>query len=106
MDVIVRDDDCGVRTDHAPANFTTIKHLAHNLIRKAPGKASLRLKRKAAGWHDFFLVSLLVHCLRPPDSPAPDLDRPLGLAPPGAAGRMLGMSKVFRVGNGAGFSVD
>ena len=27
-----------IRTDHAPANFTTIKHMAQNLIRKAPGK--------------------------------------------------------------------
>jgi predicted transposase YbfD/YdcC len=39
MDMIFRDDECRVRTDHAPANFTTIKHMAHNLIRKAPGKA-------------------------------------------------------------------
>ena len=38
MDMIFRDDECRIRTDHAPANFTTIKHMAHNLIRKAPGK--------------------------------------------------------------------
>ena len=38
MDMVFRDDECRVRTDHAPANFTTIKHMAHNLIRKAPGK--------------------------------------------------------------------
>ena len=59
MDMIFRDDECRVRTDHAPANFTTIKHMAHNLIRKAPGKASLRLKRKAAGWDDNFLAELI-----------------------------------------------
>jgi predicted transposase YbfD/YdcC len=59
MDMVFRDDDCRVRTDHAPANFCTIKHMAHNLIRKAPGKGSLRLKRKAAGWDDDFLVSLV-----------------------------------------------
>ena len=41
MDMIFRDDECRVRTDHAPANFATIKHMAHNLIRKAPGKASV-----------------------------------------------------------------
>jgi predicted transposase YbfD/YdcC len=45
MDMIFRDDECRVRTDHAPANFTTLKHMAHNLIRMAPGKDSLRLKR-------------------------------------------------------------
>ena len=59
MDMIFRDDECRIRTDHAPANFTTLKHMAHNLIRKAPGKASLRLKRKAAGWDDEFLAGLI-----------------------------------------------
>jgi predicted transposase YbfD/YdcC len=59
MDMVFRDDECRVRTDHAPANFCTIKHIAHNLIRKAPGKGSLRLKRKAAGWDDDFLASLV-----------------------------------------------
>src|SRR5712691_10257708 len=59
MDMIFRDDECRVRTDHAPANFTTIKHMAHNLIRLAPGKDSLRLKRKVAAWDDDFLASLI-----------------------------------------------
>ena len=59
MDMVFRDDECRVRTDHAPANFTTIKHIAHNLIRRAPGKDSLRLKRKVAAWDDDFLASLV-----------------------------------------------
>lgn len=59
MDMTFRDDECRVRTDHAPANFTTIKHMAHNLIRKAPGKDSLRLRRKVASWDDDFLASLI-----------------------------------------------
>jgi predicted transposase YbfD/YdcC len=59
MDMIFRDDECRVRTDHAPANFATIKHMAYNLIRKAPGKASLRLKRKTAAWDDDFLADLI-----------------------------------------------
>lgn len=59
MDMIFRDDECRVRTEHAPANFTTIKHIAHNLIRKAPGRDSLRLKRKVAAWDDEFLASLI-----------------------------------------------
>ena len=61
MDMIFRDDECRIRTDHAPANFTTIKHMAQNLIRKAPGKDSLRLRRKTAAWDDDFLASLLAH---------------------------------------------
>jgi predicted transposase YbfD/YdcC len=59
MDMIFRDDECRIRTDHAPANFTTIKHMALNLIRKAPGKDSVRLKRKVAAWDDEFLASLI-----------------------------------------------
>ena len=59
MDMIFRDDECRIRTDHAPANFTTVKHMAHNLIRKAPGKDSFRLKRKVAAWDDDFLASLI-----------------------------------------------
>lgn len=58
MDMVFRDDECRIRTDHAPANFTTLRHMAHNLIRKAPGKDSLRLRRKTAGWDDNFLASL------------------------------------------------
>jgi predicted transposase YbfD/YdcC len=59
MDVVFRDDECRVRTDHAPANFTTIKHMALNLIRRAPGKDSIRLRRKVAAWDDDFLASLI-----------------------------------------------
>jgi len=59
MDMVFRDDECRIRTDHAPANFTTLKHMTHNLIRKAPGKDSLRLKRKVAAWDDDFLASLI-----------------------------------------------
>ncbi len=59
MDMVFRDDECRVRTQHAPANFATLKHMAHNLTRKAPGKMSVRLRRKAAAWDDDYLVALL-----------------------------------------------
>jgi predicted transposase YbfD/YdcC len=59
MDMVFRDDECRLRTLHAPANFITIKHIAHNLIRKAPGKDSFRLRRKVAAWDDDFLASLI-----------------------------------------------
>jgi predicted transposase YbfD/YdcC len=59
MDTVFRDDECRVRTENAPANFTTLKHMANNLIRKMPGKDSQRLKRKTAGWDDDFLASLV-----------------------------------------------
>ena len=59
MDMIFRDDECRIRTQHAPANFTTLKHIAHNLIRKASGKPSFRAKRKIAASDDDFLASLI-----------------------------------------------
>ncbi len=59
MDMVFRDDECRLRSHHAPANFTTIKHMALNLIRTAPGKDSMRLRRKVAAWDDDFLASLI-----------------------------------------------
>jgi len=59
MDMVFRDDECRVRTNHAPANFTTIKHMAHNLLRRPAGKDSFRLRRKVAGWDDEFLARLI-----------------------------------------------
>lgn len=59
MDMVFRDDECRVRTENAPTNFTTIKHIAYNLLRRASGKDSLRLRRKVAAWDDDFLASLM-----------------------------------------------
>lgn len=59
LDMVFRDDECRLRTNHAPANFCTIKHMAQNLIRRAPGKTSMRLKRKTAGWDDDYLAGLI-----------------------------------------------
>jgi hypothetical protein len=54
---LFRDDECSVRTDHAPPNFTTIKHIAHNLLRTVASKDSMRLRRKVAAWDDDFLAA-------------------------------------------------
>jgi predicted transposase YbfD/YdcC len=59
MDMVFRDDECRVRTDNAPANFATCRHIAYNLTRKAPGKDSIRLRRKTAAWDDEYLASLV-----------------------------------------------
>jgi len=60
LDMVFRDDECRIRKDHAPANFTTIKHMTSNLMRNATGKHSMRLKRKAAAWDDEYLARLVV----------------------------------------------
>jgi predicted transposase YbfD/YdcC len=59
LDMIFRDDECRVRTDNAPANFATIKHMAYNVMRSAATKDSMRLRRKVAAWDDDFLASLI-----------------------------------------------
>jgi len=64
MGMVFRDDECRVRTDHAPANFTTIKHMALNLLKRKPAKQSLRGRRKAAGWDDEFVIGAQVWARR------------------------------------------
>ena len=59
MDMVFRDDECRVRTDNAPANFATCRHIAYNLTRKLPGKDSIRLRRKTAGWDDEYLAKII-----------------------------------------------
>ncbi|MGH6715185.1 MAG: hypothetical protein ACREDC_03235 [Bradyrhizobium sp.] len=41
------------------AASATCRHIAYNLTRKAPGKDSIRLRRKTAGWDDEYLAGLI-----------------------------------------------
>ena len=59
MDMVFRDDECRIRSGHAPANFATIKHMASNLLRRGKGKHSMRASRHIAAWNEDFLYSLL-----------------------------------------------
>jgi hypothetical protein len=36
MDMTFRDDECRIRTEHAPASFNTLRHMACNLLRGEP----------------------------------------------------------------------
>jgi hypothetical protein len=59
LEMNFRDDECRVRTDHAPAQLHHYQAHALNLIRRAPSKDSIRLRRKVADWNDDFLASLI-----------------------------------------------
>jgi hypothetical protein len=59
MDMVLRDDECRLRTQNAAANFVTIKHMALNLLRRAKTKDSLCIRRKVAAWDDDFLMALV-----------------------------------------------
>lgn len=59
MDVVFRDDECRIRKKHGPTNFVTLKHITHNMLKSIPGKMSMRVRRKRAGWDHDFLASAL-----------------------------------------------
>ena len=44
---------------NAPANFTTIEHLAGNFLRAVPGKPSMRVKRHLTAWDQDFLYKAI-----------------------------------------------
>lgn len=55
LDMAFRDDESRVRTDNAPAILAAMKHITANLLRLAPGKDPINLKRKTANWDDKYL---------------------------------------------------
>ena len=59
LDVVFHDDLMRLRTEHGPQNMATVKHMALNLVKAAPGPNSIRLRRKAAGWDDNYLRALI-----------------------------------------------
>ena len=59
MDVVFHDDECRIRKKNGPANFVTLKHMTQNMLKSLPGKMSMRVKRKRAGWDDDFLALAL-----------------------------------------------
>ena len=59
LDVVFHDDLMRLRTDNGPQNMATIRHMAMNLIRDAPGKDSLKVRRKTAAWDTNYLKALI-----------------------------------------------
>jgi predicted transposase YbfD/YdcC len=52
LDMVLRDDECRVRTDNAPANLAVVKHIALNVLRTGKSNDPLRMRRKVAAWDD------------------------------------------------------
>lgn len=48
MDMHFRDDQCRIRSENAPANFTAIERTASNVLRRGKGKRSMRASRQVA----------------------------------------------------------
>ncbi|TWB12305.1 MULTISPECIES: ISAs1 family transposase, partial [Nitrospirillum] len=51
LDVVFHDDLSRLRSACGPQNMAVVKHMAMNLIRNAPGKQSLTVRRKKASWN-------------------------------------------------------
>jgi predicted transposase YbfD/YdcC len=59
LDMIFREDEQRKRAKHAAANFAIVRKIGLNLLRKDPGKESLRSKRLKAAWNKEYLLFLL-----------------------------------------------
>ena len=59
LDVVFHDDLMRLRTEEGPKNIATIKHMTMNLIRAAPGNDRIKTKRKAAGWDQEYLKTII-----------------------------------------------
>lgn len=60
LDVAFREDESRVRTEHAPQNLATLRHLALNLLRREQtAKVGMKGKRLKAGWDARYLERLL-----------------------------------------------
>ena len=60
LDVAMREDDCRIRTDHAPENFTLLRHLALSALnQEKSAKLGVKNKRLRAGWDDKYLFKVL-----------------------------------------------
>jgi len=55
MDVPLHHDLMRLWAEHGPANMAKLRHMALNLLRSVPGKQSLAVKRKSAGWDEEFM---------------------------------------------------
>ena len=60
LDIAFREDESRIRTQHAPQNMATLRHLALNLLKQDQSlKVGLKAKRKRAGWDNCYLAHVL-----------------------------------------------
>ena len=60
LDVAFREDDCRIRTGHAPENFTLLRHLAVSALnQEKTAKLGMKNKRLRAGWDNEYLLKVL-----------------------------------------------
>ncbi|MBT63107.1 MAG: ISAs1 family transposase, partial [Puniceicoccaceae bacterium] len=59
LDMTFREDESRVRLGHAAKTLSIARKFALNLLRKAPGKDSIKGKQQTAGWNQEYLMEIL-----------------------------------------------
>jgi predicted transposase YbfD/YdcC len=59
LDVAFREDAHTTRAGHAGENLGLLRRVAVSLLKRAPGKRSIKGKRLMAGWDDDYLLQVL-----------------------------------------------
>ncbi len=59
LDVTFREDDCRIRTGHAAAIMSMLRHICLNLLKKEPSKRSIKQKRLNVAWNDSYRFDVL-----------------------------------------------
>lgn len=60
LDVAFSEDDCRIRTGHAPENLALVRHVALNLLKQETSvKVGIKAKRLKAGWNNDYLAKVL-----------------------------------------------
>ena len=60
LDISFREDDCRVRVGNAAENLAVIRYMALNLLKQDRTiRASIRGKRKRAGWDNHYLLAVI-----------------------------------------------
>ena len=60
LDVAFDEDDCRVRVGNAAENFSALRRMALNMLKRGPmSKGGVAAKRKRAGWDEDYLLRVL-----------------------------------------------
>jgi predicted transposase YbfD/YdcC len=61
LDVAFKEDKCRIRKDNAPENFSILRHIALNQLKKEKSiKNGIKSKRLKAGWDEQYLLQVLL----------------------------------------------